>query len=88
MSIPKIDGFDNRGTQDYPFGFIDFTDGTRIGYAPGTDGADADGLFSAQQPFLVALEGREPKAAHFTLARDWARQVNGLLDAAAHLKRN
>lgn len=84
----KIDGFTNRGDDEYPFGFIDFTDGTRIGYAPGTDGADRDGLFRAQQPFTTALEGRQPTAAHFALARDWAQEVNGLRATAARLKKD
>lgn len=83
----KIDGFINRGDDEYPFGFIDFTDGTRIGYAPGANGADIDGLFHAQQPFTVAKEGREPTDVHFALARDWAQEVNGLRATAARLKK-
>jgi len=78
----KIDGFDSRGTAEYPFGYIDFTDGTRIGYAPGTRGADVDGLFAAQQPYLTQRTGREPGAAHYTLAREWARKVNAKLSEA------
>ena len=31
-----ITEWDNRGTQEVPFGFIYFNDGSRIGYAEGT----------------------------------------------------
>lgn len=72
----EIDGFDNRGMEDYPFGFLDFTDGTRIGFAGFGDirGADEDGLFHARQPYLTGLGGKEPGARHWELARDWSRE--------------
>lgn len=73
----EIDGFDNRGTEHYPFGFLDFTDGTRIGFSGFGDieGADEDGLFEAQQPYLTGAAGRKPKAAHCELARAWSRAL-------------
>lgn len=73
--MPKIEvtGFDNRGTRQHPHGFIEFSDGMRIGYAPGTRQADADGLFNCQQPHL--LRDEELRAAHVTAARKYVREV-------------
>lgn len=73
---PEIFGFYNRGTSENPFGFIVFTDDLRIGYAPGTIGADEDGLFDAQQPYAIAITPRRPSPRHYTVARDWAQELN------------
>lgn len=85
MSKIEVDGFADR-SGDLEYGFIEFKDGTRIGYAPGTRQADQDGLFEAQQPYLVAKEGREPKQAHYTAARKYVqekiRPAKEKLDAA------
>jgi hypothetical protein len=34
MSI-EVTGYDNRGSQDVPFGYVYFADGTRVCYAQG-----------------------------------------------------
>lgn len=76
MSKPEILGFDNRGDSEKPYGFIVFTDDLRIGYAPGTRDADEDGLFDAQQPYAIAITPRRPSPRHYTVARDWAQELN------------
>jgi hypothetical protein len=81
-----IDGFDNRGTLEYPFGFIVFTDGLRVGYAPNTRGADEDGLFDAHQPYTVRLTPRRPSPTHYAVARTWAKELNAKLAALAEAK--
>lgn len=68
-----VEGFDSRGTLDAPFGYIEFSDGLRIGYAPGTRQANEDGLFDAEQPYLAQKEGREPGPRHWLLATAWVR---------------
>jgi hypothetical protein len=75
MTKTEITDFINRGTEEHPFGFIEFTDGLRIGYAPGARGADEDGLFNAQQPFLAEKAGAEIRASHVTAAREYVRTV-------------
>lgn len=75
-SKPEILGFYNRGDSENPFGFIVFTDDLRIGYAPGAIGADGDGLFGAQQPYAIAITSRRPSPRHYTVARDWAQELN------------
>lgn len=75
MTKIEVTGFENRGTVEHPFGFIEFTDGLRIGYAPGADGPDRDGLFNPQQPFLAEKAGAEIRASHVTAARKFVREV-------------
>lgn len=70
----EIDGFVNQGYPDHPFGFLYFTDGTRIGYAPGTRDSDEDGLFDIRQPYLTDREGLMPQSQHWELARSWSRK--------------
>lgn len=33
----KVDTVDNRGSADVPFGYVYFSDGSRVGYAPGAE---------------------------------------------------
>lgn len=58
---------------EHPCGFINFTDGLRIGFAPGVRQADEDGLFNCNQPYLVG--DRELDARHVTLAREFVRTI-------------
>jgi len=69
----KVAGFDDRSGGTLEHGYIDFTDGLRIGYAPGTRQADELGLFDADQPYLEAQKGKEPGPRHWLLASEWAR---------------
>lgn len=34
MAQVKVESYDNRGTPTEPFGFVYFSDGTRVGYTP------------------------------------------------------
>jgi hypothetical protein len=81
MSKNKIEvtEFDNRGTEDHSFGFLYFNDGMRIGYSPGSRGANEDGLFNCQQPYDIEKQGLELRAAHITAATKYVRE---------HLRRN
>jgi len=83
MPKPEIDGFDNRGSATHPFGFIVFTDGLRVGYAPNTDGSDEDGLFDAQQPYSLAIRNKRVTPTHNSVARTWAKALNIQLAALA-----
>jgi hypothetical protein len=38
MTALKVTGVDNRGDDKHPFGYIYFSDGSRIGWAPGARG--------------------------------------------------
>jgi hypothetical protein len=69
----EVDEFDNRGTEEHPFGFIYFNDGMRIGYSPGARGTNEDGLFNCQQPYLLAH--LDLRAAHITAATKYVREV-------------
>jgi hypothetical protein len=72
--MPKIEvtDFENRGTAEHPFGFINFNDGLRIGYAPMAKGPNEDGLFEPDQPY--SLRGVELSARHWLIATEWARE--------------
>ncbi len=72
MSRIEVTGFENRGTAEHPFGFIEFSDGMRIGYAPGTRQANEDGLFNADQAYL--LRDKEISGLHVRLATAWVRE--------------
>lgn len=76
MSKVEVTGFDARGPEEDPtaFGFILFNDGMWIGYAPGMNGANEDGLFNCKQPYLLEREGAELRAAHFTAATKFVRE--------------
>lgn len=42
----KATRHDQRGTEDHPYGYVYFDDGTRLAYAPGTSGlSNPLGLF-------------------------------------------
>lgn len=71
----EVEGFRNRGTAERPYGFITFTDGMRIGYAPGTKGSNEIGLFNAKQPYLLEKEGAELRARHIALATEYVKNV-------------
>jgi hypothetical protein len=69
----KVDGFDSRMGGET--GYIDFSDGTRIGYAPGTRQANVDGLFHCQQPYNTQKAGLEPGPRHWLLASAYVRET-------------
>lgn len=71
MSKIEVTGFDDR-IGDLSAGFIEFNDGMRIGYAPGTIGPNEDGLFDPEQPYL--LRGKEMSPQHWLIATEWARK--------------
>jgi hypothetical protein len=77
--MPKVEvsGFDARGPLEDPkaFGFIEFNDGMRIGYSPGSRGTNEDGLFNCQQPYLIEKQGLELRAAHITAATQFVKDV-------------
>ena len=57
-----IEGHDNRGTADCPFGYVYFTDGSRLSFAPGTSGlGNPLGLFPSKG-------WGSPKTDHYRLA--------------------
>lgn len=74
MSKGKVEvtDFENRGTKEHPYGFINFDDGMRIGYSPGSNGTNEDGLFNCQQP--DNMRHRELRAAHITAATKFVRE--------------
>ncbi len=42
----SVIGIENRGTEDYPFGYVYFNDNTRLGWAPDLEGTRlTNGLF-------------------------------------------
>jgi hypothetical protein len=68
-----VDGFYNRGSDEHPYGYIDFTDGLRIGFAPGTRDANEWGLFIPdEQPYIC--RGRELTPQHVFAARAYVEQ--------------
>lgn len=71
MSEIKIDGFYNRsGDDSNPFGYIDFTDGMRVAYAPGARGTDHWGLSEVtEQAFLMRSQALTQ--GHVDVARSW-----------------
>jgi hypothetical protein len=71
LDKPVVTGFNNRGTPDHPFGFIEFNDGMRIGYSPGARGTNPDGLFDPEQSYN--LRDLDLRAAHWTAATRWVR---------------
>lgn len=49
MTRPTIESHENRGDAEYPFGFVYFTDGSRLSFAPGTSGlGNPLGLFPSK----------------------------------------
>lgn len=70
----EVTGFSNRGTKERPFGFIEFSDGMRIGYSPGSRGTNEDGLFNCQQTYLMEKQGLELRATHITAATRYVRE--------------
>lgn len=77
MTVRKIevDGYDSRGGAEQPFGYIDFTDGMRIGYAPDTDVDDVreDGLFICRQAY--AMGGKELTERHIRVAAAYVKET-------------
>jgi hypothetical protein len=69
----EVVNFDNRHTVDEPFGHIEFNDGLRIGYAPGADGPNKDGLFEPNQPHL--MRGKELSPQHWLVATQYVKDV-------------
>jgi hypothetical protein len=70
MSEIQVESFNSRSNDNvHPFGYLYFTDGLRIGYAPLTDGVDEWGLFIPDQPYL--LRGEELTERHVKAARTW-----------------
>jgi hypothetical protein len=70
-----VDGFYNRGSDDHPYGYIDFTDGLRIGFAPETRDANGWGLFIPdQQPYPYNVQGQELTQQHVYAARAFVEQ--------------
>lgn len=68
-----VTGFGNRGSEEYPFGYIDFSDEMRIAYAPGAEGVDEWGLaLSTEQAFL--MRHRELTPRHLKVARDFVTE--------------
>ncbi len=60
----KVEYFENRGSEDTPFGYVYFNDETRLGYAPGVEeNQSTHGLFAAN------WGGNTPE--HFRLAREF-----------------
>lgn len=72
----EVDGYDDRsGDPKVPFGFIDFTDGMRLGYSPGARGSNEDGLFNCNQPYSIQKRGLELRAAHVSAATKYVRET-------------
>lgn len=61
-STPVVEGVDNRGDENVPYGYVYFSDGVRVGFGDTRDGMGAFGLFGGQAGWPV------PKTTHFTLA--------------------
>ena len=71
MARLKVESHENRGTVEQPFGFVYFTDDSRVGYAPGIkETEESDGLFSGN------WGGNTP--THFALAFKYLKE-KGLL---------
>jgi hypothetical protein len=45
MNGLKVIEFDNRGDEQVPFGWIEFNDGTRLGFSPKNGNPNPFGLF-------------------------------------------
>lgn len=57
-----VQSLDNRGTDECPFGYVYFTDGVRLSFAPGTSGlGNPLGLFPSKG-------WGQPKRDHYTAA--------------------
>lgn len=79
MSELKISEFDNRnpdGKPDEAFGYLCFSDGLRIGYAPGARGVDDWGLFIPEQPYKSRHLELAPH--HITAARAFVDELRKL----------
>ena len=37
IKLPKVSGYDNRGSEEVPLGFVYFDDDVRVGYSPGSE---------------------------------------------------
>jgi len=63
----KIEKHDNRGTEEYPFGYVYFDDGTRLSYAPHTSGlSNPLGLFPSKGWGPVRNDHYEVATAYLT----------------------
>lgn len=51
----KVTHYDNRGTPDYPFGFVYFSDGKRVVYSKGAGVTDGTGGWGAITPTHVKV---------------------------------
>lgn len=71
MSKTKVTEFVNRGSESEPHGYIYFSDGLRIAYAPGTQGADYDGLLELDQSPSLFAASLTP--GHRAIASAWVR---------------
>lgn len=71
----KVTRMENRGDTEYPFGFVYFDDGTRIGYAPG---AVLDRIPGFPGLFPGAWGGNTDK--HFKLASEFLTERGVRLD--------
>lgn len=72
MSEIKVEGFVNRSGDDtQPYGYIDFTDGMRVAYAPlAGEGVDYWGVtFVTEQAYL--MRDRELTSEYIDAARSW-----------------
>lgn len=77
MTTIKVQNYEPRmGTEktpETPCGYINFTDGLRIGYTPGIREANEYGLFAPAQPYAVRHRDLTPK--HFAVATDYVRET-------------
>lgn len=62
---PIIHGLGNRGTEEFPFGDITFTDGTRVGYAKMAD------PYGFQVFRMETFGAPEVTGNHLKAAREW-----------------
>ncbi len=71
--MTTIESHDNRGTEGAPYGYVYFTDGVRLSFAPGTSGlSNPLGLFPSKG-------WGSPRTAHYEVAAEYLRKV-GLAD--------
>lgn len=54
----EVENHDNRGTEDYPYGFLYFNDGRRMAYALGKIHGDAAGGWKPLTPKHVLVGKR------------------------------
>lgn len=73
-NAPTVEGVDNRGDAEVPYGYVYFSDGVRVGFGDTRDGMGAFGLFGGQPGW------ERPKTVHFTLA---TQELNKLFPAIA-----